>query len=232
MIAVDPMTTDNHKAKLQDYFDGIGFERWAAIYGDTPVSRIRQTVREGHLQMLTQAKMWLAEQPDNSTLLDAGCGTGLFSLMMAEQGFQVTGVDIAPRMVEAAQQAAHKMNLSQQVSFVAGDIESIHQTFDVAACFDVLVHYPYDAFKDLCRVLTQRTQHTLLFTYAPYSHMFALLHWIGGHFPQGNRRTTIQMIRDGAVRDMMAALGWGIRRSTDISHGFYHVKLVEATRQT
>lgn len=231
MARIDPMPTHHYKAKLQRYFDGIGFERWSAIYGDAPVSRIRRTVREGHLQMLEQAKSWLEDYAAGSTLLDAGCGTGLFSLMMAQEDFSVTGVDLAPRMVTAAQAAAQAMHLGDAVRFVTGDIESVDERFDVTACFDVLVHYPRESFEHLCEVLAQRTRRTLVFTYAPYSRMFALLHWIGGHFPQGNRRTTIQMIRDDTVKDILENLGFQIRHSVVISHGFYHVKLVEASRQ-
>mgnify|MGYP000269925098 CR=1 FL=1 len=36
----------NHKSRLLAYFDGQGFERWSAIYGDAEVSRIRRTIRD------------------------------------------------------------------------------------------------------------------------------------------------------------------------------------------
>jgi magnesium-protoporphyrin O-methyltransferase len=219
-----------HKTELQSYFDGVGFDRWSAIYGNVPVSRIRRTVREGHWQMLTQAKSWLIEHPIGSRLLDAGCGTGLFSLTMASRGFDVTGVDIAPRMVEAAASAAQEAGLAESINFVAGDIESINERFDMTACFDVLVHYPQGPFVRLTTALAERTEKTLLLTYAPYSRLFAFLHWVGGHFPQGNRRTTIQMTPDAVVVETLAKAGMHIRRSTCISHGFYHVKLVEAVR--
>ena len=72
---LDSSTGDRaqHKAQLQDYFDGVGFDRWSAIYGKAPLSRIRRTIRTGHDRMLAQADAWLAEsfpQPmsSNSTL--------------------------------------------------------------------------------------------------------------------------------------------------------------------
>ncbi|MFI0089120.1 class I SAM-dependent methyltransferase [Streptomyces bobili] len=43
---------------------------------------------------------WLADRPGD--LLDLGCGTGSLSLLAAERGHRVTGVDLSPAMVEQA----------------------------------------------------------------------------------------------------------------------------------
>lgn len=228
-----------HKAQLQDYFDGVGFERWAAIYGEAPLSRIRRTIREGHVRMLAQADQWLAESfptpaINNATLLDAGCGTGLFSVAMARRGFTVTAVDIAPRMVNATQQAAQQAGVYERMHFQVGDGESVARAtstrFDAVVCFDVLVHYPAASFTTFCTQLAALTNRTFLFTYAPYSRPLAFLHWLGGRFPQGQRRTEIQMIPDQTVKQALAAAGLRVRRTQSVSHGFYHVTLLEAEK--
>jgi magnesium-protoporphyrin O-methyltransferase len=227
-------TPHSHTEQLQHYFDGVGFERWSAIYGVGPLSRIRSTIRVGHGRMLAQAATWLAESfpapAGHPTLLDAGCGTGLFSIVMAQRGFRVTGVDIAPRMVAAAQAAAQTAGLTEPIHFRTGDADSVTGQFDVVACFDVLVHYPRAAFVPLCTHLAQRSDHTLLLTYAPYSRPLALLHWLGGRFPQGERRTEIQMIPDQVVATTLTSAGLRVRRTAKISQGFYHVTLLEASR--
>lgn len=224
-----------HKAQLQNYFDGLGFERWSAIYGEAPLSRIRHTIREGHGRMLAQAEAWLAESfpkpAAGATLLDAGCGTGLFSVRMAQQGFRVTAVDIAPRMVAAAQQAANDAQVAERIYFQAGDIETVAGRFDAVACFDVLVHYPAESFERLCTQLAQQCNRTMVLTYAPYNRLLATLHWIGGRFPKGHRRTEIQMIRDERIAATLARAGMQVRRTANISHGFYHVTLLEASRR-
>lgn len=219
-----------HKAQLRSYFNGLGFERWSAIYGRAPVSRIRRTIREGHEQMLALAGDWLMESRSEGTLLDAGCGTGLFSVAMARQGFDVTAVDIAPRMVEAARVTARQEGVADRICLSQGDIERVAGRFDAIACFDVLVHYPREPFERLCTFLAQRCDGPLIFTYAPYERYLALLHRVGGWFPKGQRRTEIQMTPDEVVIDSLAAAGMQIRRTANISHGFYHVRLVEAGR--
>ncbi|MEO0564984.1 MAG: magnesium protoporphyrin IX methyltransferase, partial [Chloroflexota bacterium] len=194
-----------HRAQLQSYFNGVGFDRWSAIYGSGPVSRVRRTVREGHQMMLNKATTWLDDMPTDATVLDAGCGTGLFSLEMARRGHPVTAADIAPRMVQATETAATAAGLD--IHCYTSDIESLTGNHDIVACFDVLVHYPSHTFVPVLQHLAQRTTDTLLITYAPYNRFFAFLHWVGGHFPKGERRTEIQMIRDEVVASTLSAEG-------------------------
>lgn len=220
-----------HKAQLRDYFDGTGFDRWSAIYrGDEALSYIRRTVQIGHAQMLATAQRWLLEACVTGTVLDAGCGTGLFSISMAGRGFEVTAADMSPRMVAATCDGAVQAGVGERVTCLQSDVESVCGAFDAVACFDVLVHYPRELFAPICTHLAQQAQKTFLMTYAPYSRSMAALHWIGGFFPQGQRRTEIQMIPDAVVEAALAQAGMRVRRTAKISHGFYHVTLLQAVR--
>lgn len=218
-----------HKAQLRHYFNGVGFERWSAIYGKGDVSRIRQTVREGHDIMLGYAQNWVQEYCEAGSLLDAGCGTGLFSVAMAQRGFAVTALDIAPRMAAATQAAAMRAGVDD-MQFITGDAGSVGGQFDAVVCLDVLVHYPREGFAALCGHLAARSKKTLIFTYAPYNRLLAGLHWVGGHFPKGQRRTEIQMIPDKVVEGVLNDAGMRIERSVNVSKGFYHVTLLQASR--
>jgi magnesium-protoporphyrin O-methyltransferase len=219
-----------HKDRLRAYFDGLGYERWSAIYGDGPLSAVRRTIRQGHAQMLGVAAGWLDEAPllPGAKALDAGCGTGLFSTMLASKGLAVTAVDIAPQMVEATAAKLAAANL--QAHCIAADLEAISEHFALVACFDVLVHYPQPSFVQLLTHLAQLAEQRLFFTYAPYSPLLAALHRIGGMFPSGQRRTEIQMIPETVVRSTLAAAGLEIQRVAAVRHRFYHVTLVEAAR--
>lgn len=228
---------DTHKTNLRAYFDGAGYERWAAIYGEGELrSRVRRTIRAGHSQMLETALAWLDEgvavRGPQAHMLDAGCGTGLLTRALARRGHRVTAVDLAPQMAAATAEAVRRDGLESRVSCHSGDLEQVQGRFDAVACLDVLVHYPQIGFARMLAVLAGLTRGPLIVTYAPHNQLLAALHWLGGRFPKSERRTEIQMIPDAFVDAALAAHGMHPRRRARISRGFYHVTLLEAVRPT
>jgi SAM-dependent methyltransferase len=71
--------------------------------------------------------------PAESTVLDLGCGTGSLAVLLAEGGHVVTGVDLSPRMIEAARVKAARYGTD--VTFVVGDASLP----PVAGLFDVVL---------------------------------------------------------------------------------------------
>ncbi len=67
-------------------------------------------------------------------VLDVACGTGNQSIPAARTGAQVTGLDIAPNLLEQARQRAASDNL--KIEFVEGDAEKLPYP---AAQFDVVL---------------------------------------------------------------------------------------------
>jgi magnesium-protoporphyrin O-methyltransferase len=229
-LVAKPTDTAQHKARLRDYFDGIGFERWSAIYGQGVLTGVRRSVREGHSAMLGHVQKWLASHdlPPGAHLLDAGCGTGLLSVALAQQGYTVTAADIAPSMAEATRQRAQEAGVSERMHIAASDLEQIEGTYDAVVCLDVLIHYPRPAFDQFVAHLSRLSRGPLILTYAPHNPALALMHHIGGIFPRSQRRTDIQMIPDRAVHQIIASVGRRVGRGTRVSCGFYHVALLEA----
>jgi len=61
-------------------------------------------------------------QPKGSKVLDVGCGTGFLSILLAELGFEVTGVDFSDEMLGEARKKAMSKDLC--ITLLRGDAES------------------------------------------------------------------------------------------------------------
>ena len=69
----------------------------------------------------------------DSLLLDAGCGSGMFSSMAIKAGAQVVGMDAAPGLLEVARRR------NPENTFLEGDLESTpfnNESFDVVTGFN------------------------------------------------------------------------------------------------
>ena len=65
------------------------------------------------------------------SVLDVGCGTGEHALMAAERGFDVMGVDMAPRALEQARAKAEQRGLKADFrQWNALDLPGLGRTFD------------------------------------------------------------------------------------------------------
>ena len=65
---------------------------------------------------------------EGSALLDAGCGTGSYALLLAQKGFKVTGIDINPDFINIAKEKAKDKS---EVDFLTQDLTSfsLNQSF-------------------------------------------------------------------------------------------------------
>jgi SAM-dependent methyltransferase len=62
-------------------------------------------------------------RPPFGRALDLGCGRGHWSVVLAQRGWKVTGIDLVPKAVQAAQGRAKDAGM--EVRFVQGDVTSL-----------------------------------------------------------------------------------------------------------
>lgn len=108
------------------------------------------------------AERWLYEiknqlpQDKNLRILDVGCGAGFFSVLLAKEGYQVTGVDLTPDMVENARTLAAEEKTDCE--FLVMDAENLRfadESFDVVISRNLTWTLPdvKRAYREWVRVL-------------------------------------------------------------------------------
>src|SRR6185312_7673849 len=77
--------------------------------------------------------------------LDVGCGGGLLSEALSRKGARVTGIDLAPGMVEVARLHAAEEGLDIDYRMAAAEVLATDpaQRFDVITCMEMLEHVPH-----------------------------------------------------------------------------------------
>ena len=100
----------------------------------------RATYRFGHPRWdSAQPRPELQELVDGHSpgrALDLGCGTGTNALYLANEGWDVVGVDFAPEAIDEARQRAHAG--ASSASFVVADVTRLKEA-GVSGPFDVIV---------------------------------------------------------------------------------------------
>jgi magnesium-protoporphyrin O-methyltransferase len=224
------------RGQIENYFDRTAVQAWARLTSDAPVSGIRATVRAGRDAMRATLLSWLPEDLTGRRLLDAGCGTGALALEAARRGAQVVAIDLSPTLVELARSRSEGIEHAERVRFLSGDmLDASLGRFDHVVGMDSLIHYsPADVLRVL-GTLAERTEQSMLFTFAPRTALLATMFAVGKLFPRGDRAPMIVPIAEANLRARVAAdpalADWNTARSTRIARGFYISQAIELVRR-
>lgn len=77
-------------------------------------------------------------------VLDVGCGGGLLAEALAQYGAQVTGIDLAPAMIEVARLHAQETHTTIDYQLASAEQLAAHSPapFDVITCMELVEHVP------------------------------------------------------------------------------------------
>jgi magnesium-protoporphyrin O-methyltransferase len=151
---------------------------------------------------------------------------------LARRGAEVVAIDLSPTLVGLARERMASGPAPGFVNFVVGDMlgETLGR-FDHVVAMDSLIHY---RTKDMVRAvigLTQRTQRSVIFTFAPRTPALALMHAVGRCFPRGERAPAIEPVAAEAIHRALgpkATAGlWRSHRTERIASGFYTSQAME-----
>ena len=99
-------------------------QKQSVMWGNGPYQRVTETLTDIHERVIES----LAPQPGDRWL-DLACGTGAIAERASAAGAQVTGVDLAPVLIETAKERAEEQGLD--IHYAVGDVEQL--TFDDAS---------------------------------------------------------------------------------------------------
>jgi ubiquinone/menaquinone biosynthesis C-methylase UbiE len=118
---------------------------------------------------VTRYKPWpqtvdfINELPDDSSILDLGCGNGRNTIYLASlaRGFKIIAIDFSVKMLRIAKNKSKQQKLKENIEFVLGDIAKIPfatSSMDNAIYVATLHHLPtsdlrLQSLKDLKRCL-------------------------------------------------------------------------------
>jgi ubiquinone/menaquinone biosynthesis C-methylase UbiE len=129
------------------------FDKQADSYDawyDTPMGRFIDEVE-------TQLAFSLFKPEPGMKVLDVGCGTGNFSVKLAQQGCQVTGIDISAAMLKIAREKA-RHNPELGMEFTVMDFNQLdfeNETFDAVFSMTAFefAKDPAHGYEEMLRVL-------------------------------------------------------------------------------
>lgn len=127
--------TANLDPKEVEKFESIGDQWWDANGPFKPLHELNPY----RLQFVTDRVSLI-----DKSLLDIGCGGGIFAEALSRAGAQVSGIDLSPAAIRTAQQHAQEQSLAISYQVIsAEDYAAQHANqFAVVTCMELLEHVP------------------------------------------------------------------------------------------
>ncbi len=221
------------RAWIGEYFDRTAAEGWKKLTSDEKVSRVRATVRAGRDTMRHTLLSFLPTDLNGWHVLDAGCGTGMLAVDLAQRGARVTAVDLSPTLVGYGADRAKAAGVADRISFHAGDMldPAFGGDVDAVVAMDSVIHYDLPHMIEALTALAVRCRGPIVYTVAPWTPVLGTLLAIGRLFPSRDRSPKIVPTTERSLRRAIAAApalaGWRSGRTQRVERGFYRSQAYE-----
>jgi 2-polyprenyl-3-methyl-5-hydroxy-6-metoxy-1,4-benzoquinol methylase len=106
----------------------LHYGQWAATYGDAADDGLFAWVRAREARLVYE----MLDMPEGASVLDAGCGPGLYARVIHGRGHEVWAVDFAPEMVDRVRGGVTRCEQADVEDLALG------RTFDRILCLGVL----------------------------------------------------------------------------------------------
>lgn len=103
-----------------------------------------------HTDLLWREIQRCVEGRDNLSILDAGAGTGRFSIPLAASAHKVVHLDISPGMLDLAREKSKALGI-EGIDFIRGSVDNLSQfgdsRFDLVLCLDSPLSFCYESYE-------------------------------------------------------------------------------------
>jgi 2-polyprenyl-3-methyl-5-hydroxy-6-metoxy-1,4-benzoquinol methylase len=149
-----PATTNTYDEFASQYADMMAAQEQGGVAQDSNIGRFLE----------------VAGDVSGLTVLDAGCGEGYLSRILARRGAQVTGVDISPRLIEMARAKDPDGAIAYQVADLSQPLSAYRAYFDLVVSYFVLNDvYDYQGFLTTLSAALKPGGRLVIFMNNPYS---------------------------------------------------------------
>lgn len=161
------------------------------------------TTRKADPEIVRRLKHHL-QVSDNASILDAACGTGNYTVALAELGLKMTGADISEEMLAKARQK------SGRIAWDHADVKNLpypDSTFQGATCILAIHHFDdlIASFRQVYRVMDKGR--FVIFTSSPEQ---MRRYWLNEYFPEAMQASCKQMPSLSKVTESLKQAGFAI----------------------